>query len=160
MLNPAIFMTHVTADLQEEFNEQVQAVYRRSKGRLEAERELISQGDALLGQIEALAESPQDFQVYIGLAFHRRLLFEKKAHLERLILSRPCPTTVLESLRSQKMVRVAASAKTAWDALWDKQPHAMWSAVILNSREQSRAVAAEATETEADEEDEESDDDR
>jgi hypothetical protein len=156
--------THVTADIQEEFNEQVQSVYRRSKGRSEAERELISQGDALLGQIHALAESPQEFQVYIGLAFHRRLQFEKKAGLERLIVSAPCPTTVLESLRTQKMVRVAASAKPAWDKLWDTTPHAMWSAVILNSREQSKVAqaevaAAEATESDQDETDEDTDDD-
>jgi hypothetical protein len=157
-------MSHVTADIQEEFNEQVQSVYRRSKGRLEAERELISQGDALLGQIDALAESPQEFQVYIGLAFHRRLLFEKKALLERLILSAPCPTTVLATLKTDKVVRVAASAKPAWDALWEKQPHAMWSAVVLNSREQFKmaqadAAAAESTESDADENDEDTDDD-
>lgn len=145
-------MSNVTASVQEEFNEQVQSVYRRTKGKLEAERELISQGDALLGQIEALAESPSEFQVYIGLAFHRRLLFEKKAMLERLIVSGPCPTTVLASLKTHKMVRVAASAKTAWDGLWDKQPQAMWDAVILNSREQikvAQAAEAEAEETES-----------
>ena len=147
-------MSNVTDSLQEEFNEQVQSVYRRSKGRLEAERELISQGDALLGQIDALMESPQEFQVYIGLAFHRRLLFEKKAMLEQLVLSSPCPTTVLESLKTHKMVRVAASAKTAWDGLWEKQPHAMWGAVILNAREQSRVARAEAAATEETESDE------
>jgi hypothetical protein len=157
-------MTNVTANVQEEFNEQVQSVYRRSKGRLEAERELISQGDALLGQIDALAESPAEFQVYIGLAFHRRLLFEKKAMLENLILSRPCPTTVLESLKTHKMVRVAASAKTAWDGLWDRQPHVMWDAVILNSREQfktaqAESAAAEETGSEQDEDDEDIDND-
>jgi hypothetical protein len=157
-------MTHVTADIQEEFNEQVQSVYRRSPGRLEAERELISQGDALLGQIDALTQSPQEFQVYIGLAFHRRLLFEKKSLLERLILSTPCPTTVLATLKNDKMVRVAASAKSAWDTLWDQQPHAMWAAVILNSREQfkvaqAQIAEAEATESEADETDEDTDDD-
>ncbi len=157
-------MSPVTADIQEEFNEQVQSVYRRTKGRAEAERELISQGDALLDSIASLAESPQEFQVYIGLAFHRRLQFEKKALLERLIVAAPCPTTVLESLRMQKMVRVAASAKPAWDALWDRQPHAMWSAIILNSREQSRVAhaataAAEATESDEDETDEDADDD-
>ena len=156
-------MSNVTASVQEEFNEQVQAVYRRSKGRLEAERELISQGDALLGQIDALAESPAEFQVYIGLAFHRRLQFEKKAMLERLIASAPCPTTVLERLKADKMVRVAASAKSAWDGLWDKQPQAMWDAVILNSREQFKmaqaAAEAEETESEPDEEDEDVDHD-
>ncbi len=149
-------MPHITASVQEEFNEQVRSVYRRAKGRLEAERELISQGDALLGQIDALAASPQEFQVYIGLAFHRRLLFEKKAQLETLIASAPCATTVLASLRTHKMVRVAASAKTAWDGLWDTQPQVMWNAVILNSREQFKTAQAEA---EADESaDEENDD--
>ncbi len=157
-------MTNITAGVQEEFNEQVQSVYRRTKGRLEGERELISQGDALLGQIESLAESPQEFQVYIGLAFHRRLLFEKKAMLERLIVSAPCPTTVLESLKTHKMVRVAASAKTAWDGLWDKQPQAMWDAVILNAREQIKAAraaeaATEETESDEDEADEDIDND-
>ena len=154
-------MSNVTASVQEEFNEQVQAVYRRSKGRQEAERELIRQGDQLLGQIAALAESPQDFQVYIGLAFHRRLLFEKRAMLERLIASAPCPTTVLEQLRRDKLVRVAASAKEAWDGLWEKQPQAMWDAVILNSREQSQVAqaAAKAEEIESDENDDEEVDD-
>jgi hypothetical protein len=156
-------MSNVTADLQEEFNEQVQSVYRRSKGKQEAERELIAQGDALLGQIDTLAATPKEFQVYIGLAFHRRLLFEKKALLERLIDSAPCPTTVLESLKTHKMVRVAASAKTAWDGLWDKQPQAMWDAVILNSREQfktARAAEAAAEETGSEQdEDEDSDND-
>lgn len=157
-------MTQITASVQEEFNEQVQSVYRRSKGRLEAERELIRQGDALLGEIDALAQSPAEFQVYIGLAFHRRLQFEKQAMLERLIVSKPCPTTVLESLRSGKMVRVAASAKSAWDGLWSTQPQAMWDAVILNSREQFRAAqqetaSAESTESDADDTEEDSDDD-
>jgi hypothetical protein len=153
-------VSNVTASVQEEFNEQVQSVYRRSKGRLEAERELISQGDALLGQIDSLAESAKEFQVYIGLAFHRRLLFEKKAMLERLIVSAPCPTTVLESLKTHKMVRVAASAKTAWDGLWDRQPQAMWDAVILNSREQfkmAQAAEAAAEETESNEDDDDED---
>ena len=156
-------MTNVTASVQEEFNEQVQSVYRRSKDRLEGERELIGQGDRLLSQIDALAESPQEFQVYIGLAFHRRMQFEKKAMLESLILSAPCPTTVLERLRTHKMVRVAASAKTAWDGLWNTQPQAMWDAVILNSREQFKATqaaaAAEETESDPDDTDEEMDND-
>lgn len=152
-------MPHITADIQEEFNEQVRSVYRRAKGRLEAERELISQGDALLGQIDALAASPKEFQVYIGLAFHRRLLFEKKAQLETLIVSAPCPTTVLESLRTHKMVRVAASAKTAWDGLWGTQPQAMWNAVILNSREQFRTAQAEAEAAEASEAEDTDDED-
>jgi hypothetical protein len=151
-------MSNVTASIQEEFNEQVQSVYRRSKDRLHAERELISQGDALLGQIDALAQSPKEFQVYIGLAFHRRLLFEKKAKLETLIQSAPCPTTVLASLKDHKMVRVAASAKTAWDGLWDKQPQAMWDAVILNSREQNKTAMAEAVAAEESESSEDSDD--
>jgi hypothetical protein len=154
--------SNITDGIQEEFNEQVQSVYRRTKGKLEAERELISQGDALLGQIDALAGSAAEFQVYIGLAFHRRLLFEKKAMLERLIVSAPCPTTVLESLRTHKMVRVASSAKTAWDGLWATQPQAMWDAVILNSREQMKTAqvaetAAEETESGADDEEEEND---
>jgi hypothetical protein len=152
-------MPHITASIQEEFNEQVASVYRRAKGRLEAERELISQGDALLGQIDALAESPGEFQVYIGLAFHRRLLFEKKAKLETLIASGPCPTTVLESLRTHKMVRVAAAAKPAWDGLWDRQPQAMWNAVILNSREQSKATHAESEAAEANESDDQDNED-
>jgi hypothetical protein len=156
-------MTQVTATIQEEFNEQVRSVYRRAKGRLEAERELISQGDALLGQMEALAASPADFQVYIGLAFHRRLLFEKKVQLEALIVSSPCPTTVLDRLKTHKMVRVAASAKPAWDDLWDTRPQAMWDAIILNAREQSHKAQAEAvaeeTESAADDNDEESTDD-
>ena len=158
------FMPHITASVQEEFNEQVQSVYRRSKGRLEAERELISQGDALLGQIDALAQSPNEFQVYIGLAFHRRLLFEKKTQLEGLIVSAPCATTVLESLKTHKMVRVAASAKTAWDGLWQTQPQAMWNAVILNSREQfktaqAEAAAADTNESESDDNEDDHDDD-
>lgn len=157
-------MPHLTASVQEEFNEQVRSVYRRSKGKLEAERELISQGDALLGQIDALAQSPKEFQVYIGLAFHRRLLFEKKAQLEGLIRSAPCPTTVLASLKTHKMVRVAASAKSAWDGLWDTQPQAMWNAVILNSREHfktalAEAIAAEDTESEADDNEADENDD-
>jgi len=153
-------MTTITASVQEEFNEQVQSVYRRSKSKQEADRELISQGDALLGQLDALTPT-EEFQVYIGLAFHRRLQFEKKALLEKLITSAPCPTTVLASLRAHKMVRVATSAKTAWDGLWEKEPQAMWNAVILNSREQSKTaqVAAEAEEagSEQDEEDEDMD---
>jgi len=157
-----ILITNVTASDQEEFNEQVQSVYRRSKSKSEAERELISQGDALLGQMDSLETGSQDLQVYIGLAFHRRLLFEKKAAIEKLILSAPCPTTVLASLKAQKMVRVAASAKIAWDALWDKEPQAMWNAVILNSREQRKATqaaeAAEENESEEDDEDEENHD--
>lgn len=156
-------MSYITANTQEEFNEQVQSVYRRSKGKAEAERELIAQGDSLLEQIHTLAESADEFQVYIGLAFHRRLQFEKKAMLEKLIVSAPCPTTVLESLRTHKLVRVAAAAKPAWDGLWDKQPHAMWSAVILNSREQFKvaqaAAAAEDTESDADDNDDEDIDD-
>lgn len=149
-------MTNMTADVQEEFNEQVQSVYRRSKSKKEADQELISQGDALLGQIDMLAASSEEFQVYIGLAFHRRLLFEKKALLEKLIVSGPCPTTVLASLRTHKMVKVAASAKTAWDGLWDKEPQAMWNAVILNSREQNKVAqaATEAEEAESGENDE------
>jgi len=153
-------MSKVTASVQEEFNEQVQSVYRRSKSRQEADRELISQGDALLGQIDALTP-PEEFQIYIGLAFHRRLLFEKKAMLEKLIVSTPCPTTVLASLKTHKMVKVAASAKTAWDGLWDKEPQAMWNAVILNSREQFKtaqaAAEAEETESQEDEDDEDMD---
>jgi hypothetical protein len=95
-------MTNVTDSLQEEFNEQVQSVYRRSKGRLEAERELISQGDALLGQIDALMESPQEFQVYIGLAFHRRLphhlLLRRQSRSQKQVargLSKPACRTAL-----------------------------------------------------------------
>jgi len=153
-------MTTVTASVQEEFNEQVQSVYRRSKSRQEADRELISQGDALLGQLDALTPT-EEFQIYIGLAFHRRLQFEKKALLEKLIASAPCPTTVLASLKAHKMVKVATSAKTAWDGLWEKEPQAMWNAVILNSREQCKTaqVAAEAEEagSEEDEEDEDMD---
>jgi hypothetical protein len=154
-----ILTTHPTAEVQEEFNEQVQSVYRRSKGRAEAERELIAQGDALLAQIDALAESAAEFQVYIGLAFHRRLSFEKKALLDRLIASGPCPTTVLESLRTGKMVRVAASAKPAWDGLWDRQPHVMWHAIILNSRQQFQTAKAEAAAAEATESDDQDDTD-
>lgn len=155
-------MTMVTANVQEEFNEQVQSVYRRSKSSQEADRELISQGDALLAQMDSLAGAAEEFQVYIGLAFHRRLLFEKKAMLERLIVSGPCPTTVLASLKTHRMVKVAASAKTAWDDLWDKQPQAMWKAVILNSREQSKVAQAtaeaEEIESEKDEDDEDMND--
>lgn len=159
---PTILTATITEDTQEEFNEQVRSVYRRSKSSAEAERELIAQGNALLGQIHSLAESADEFQVYIGLAFHRRLQFDKKAMLERLIVSAPCPTTVLESLRTHKMVRVAASAKSAWDGLWDQQPAAMWGAVILNLREQCKAVEAEAaaeddTESDADDIDEDID---
>ena len=144
-------MTYMTASVQEEFNEQVQSVYRRSKSKQEADRELISQGDALLGQIDTLAAAAEEFQVYIGLAFHRRLLFEKKAQLEKLIVLAPCPTTVLASLKTHKMVKVAASAKTAWDGLWVKEPQAMWNAVILNAREQTKVAqaAAEAEDAEA-----------
>lgn len=152
-------MTKMTADVQEEFNEQVQSVYRRSKSKQEGERELIAQGDALLGQIETLAESAEEFQVYIGLAFHRRLLFEKKAMLEKLILSNPRPATVLASLRTQKLVKVAASAKPAWDGLWEKKPEAMWNAIILNAREQNKVAqaAAEAEENESEEDEDEDD---
>jgi hypothetical protein len=152
-------MTIPTDGVQEEFNEQVQSVYRRSKNKQEGDRELISQGDALLAQIDVLAASSEEFQVYIGLAFHRRLLFEKKALLEKLIVSGPCPTTVLASLRAHKMVKVAASAKTAWDGLWIKEPRAMWNAVILNSREQNKVarVAAEAEEAAAQNIDDEND---
>lgn len=147
--------------MQDEFNEQVESVYRRSKSKLEAERELISQGDALLGQMDVLSAS-EDFQVYIGLAFHRRLSFEKKAQLEKLILSNPCPTTVLERLRTHKMIRVAAAAKPAWDGLWETKPKAIWAAIILNSREQyktaqAKAAAEEQLESEQDDENEDGD---
>ena len=54
-------MTMVTANVQEEFNEQVQSVYRRSKSKQEADRELISQGDALLAQMDSLAEAADEF---------------------------------------------------------------------------------------------------
>ncbi len=152
-------MTMMTASVQEEFNEQVQSVYRRSKSRQEGDRELIAQGDALLGQIETLAASAEEFQVYIGLAFHRRLLFEKKAALEKLILSNPSPATVLASLKAQKLVKVAASAKPAWDGLWDKQPEAIWNAIILNAREQNKVAqaAAEAEDNESEENEDEDD---
>jgi len=152
-------MSKISESVQEEFNEQVRSVYRRSRNKAEAERELSTQGEAILGQVEMLAENSEEFQVYIGLAFHRRLSFEKKAMLETLISSGPCATKVLASLRTHKMIRVSASAKTAWDGLWEKQPQAMWNAVILNSREQLKAtkVAAEAEElaSEANENDEE-----
>ena len=58
-------MTNMTTSVQEEFNEQVQSVYRRSKSKQEADRELITQGDALLDQIDVLAASSEEFQVYI-----------------------------------------------------------------------------------------------
>lgn len=152
-------MSKLSESVQEEFNEQVRSVYRRSRNKSEAERELTAQGETLLGQVEVLAENSEEFQVYIALAFHRRLSFEKKAMLETLITSGPCATKVLASLRTHKMVRVSASAKTAWDGLWEKQPEAMWNAVILNSREQLKATKAaaeaEELESEANEDDEE-----
>ncbi len=153
-----ILTTAISDETQEEFDEQIRSAYRRSDGRAEAERELTAQGDALLGQIGTLAEGADEYLVYIGLAFHRRLQFANKTMLERLIGSDPCPTTVLESLRTQKLVRVAASAKPAWDGLWDQRPQAMWSAVILNFREQFKVAPVEAV-AEDDAESEEDEDD-
>ncbi len=149
----------LTPDAQSDFDDQIAAFFQRAPSRAEAEKELAAHCNDLLEQLPQMAEILNDYPAYVGMAFYGKLQIVDRPLITRL--SRACTPaqTAIDAVRAHKALRVAASAKTGWDFLMERNLDALWGAIQLNALARPTDAKRKPRDEEDDDEDEDENDD-
>lgn len=122
----------VDQETQDDFNEQVASFFRSAPTHAEGERLLGAHCNELLQQMPELACILNDYPAYGGLAFYGKMQFADARLISRLAAAGTSAGEAIDAIRAGKALRIAASAKGAWDLLLQSNPQALWTAIQLN----------------------------
>jgi hypothetical protein len=144
-----------TSSAVSDYEDQIAAFFQRAKNKAEGEAELTKHAGMLLAALPDLLPTLKECPAYAGVAFYGRFQAVNGKLIERLAADGVTSKVALDSIRTAKALRVAASAKAGWDFLLGADTDALWSAILLNLRRKTRVVAeaAAAADDESDDED-------
>ena len=149
----------ITPKVQAEFSEHIALFFARGKSKADAQKQLDNHCNEMLEQLPAMLSILSDYPVYAGIAFHGKMQIGNRKLISRLASARTPAEEAVASVRSNKALKVAASAKAGWDFLLQNDQKALWSAIQLNSHTVKVASAPVDDEEEDYQEDDEALDD-
>ena len=114
------------APLQQEFDEQVSAFFRRETSVAAGKAKLLAYGSSLLPQLTQLG-GERAMSVYVALAFWGRVDFKQGCRLPSL----DDPAAFFAAIRERKLLRVASSGIPVWRIMEAAHPEMLAIAVQL-----------------------------
>ena len=145
----------ITPIIQAEFDEQIALFFHRAKSKADAVKQLGKHCEEMLSQLSEMLPILSEYPVYAGIAFYGKMQIGDRALIARLSSAHTPAQEAVASVRSNKALKVAASAKSGWDFLFKNDQEALWSAIQLNAH----AVKVTNTPAEDVDQDEQQEDD-
>lgn len=122
----------VNQEIQDDFDEQVASFFRNAPTQAEGERQIAAHCNELLQQMPELVCILNDYPAYGAMAFYGKIQFTDSRLISRLAAAGTSAGEAIEAIRAGKALRIAATAKSAWDLLLQSNPSALWAAIQLN----------------------------
>ena len=122
----------ITPSLKSEFEEQISEFFR-SRNQAEGEQALARHCNEMLKQLPDLLPLLKDYLVYGAMAFYGKMQILDKRLIASLAGCNTPAREAIQTLREKKALRIAASAKSGWDLLLEKNQEALWGIIQLNA---------------------------
>jgi|GEM_PF-3535557 len=152
-----------------EFEQQLAAFHHRCPSRAEAQRQLAAHCGEVFSQLPGMLPILGDYPVYAGIAFHGRMQIVDRKRIAALSEAETPAAEAIGAIREARALRIAASARSGWELLLEKNPEALWCAIRLNALatlpdlpdlpDDEEEEEDDQPETEADDDDDQEEDD-